>query len=105
MLARRFSAQETREKLADILGIVYYSGEPVIIEKRGHPVAVVINPKDYEILLKEREARFQVLDRIWERTSQEADPEEVERVINEEIHALRRERRQAQQEKERTTAG
>ena len=101
MLTRRFSAQETREKLADILGMVYYGGEPVIIEKRGNPVAVVINPKDYEILIKEREARFKVLDRIWEKMPPDTDPQEVERVVNDEVHALRQERRQTQKENER----
>ncbi|MCC7353689.1 MAG: glycosyltransferase [Anaerolineae bacterium] len=50
---------------------------------------------------KEREKRFRVLDRIQERTGQEVDPEEVEHVVNEEIHALRQERRQAAQEEEK----
>ena len=89
-MVRRYSAQETRQKLSDILGIVYYGREPVIVEKRGRPVAVVINPEEYELLLKAREERFQVLDRIWKEADGQVNPEEVERLVNEEVHALRR---------------
>ena len=93
---KRFSAQEARERLSDILGLVYYGKEPIIVEKRGKAVAVVINPEEYELFLKERENRFQVLDGIWRKADEEADPDEVERIVNEEIHALRRERRKIQ---------
>ena len=91
MLVKRISAKEARNGFSDLLGLVYYSKEAVIVEKRGRPFAVIINPEDYERLLKEREARFAVFDEIRARnpdvTSQEAETDAAR-----EIAAVRRER-------------
>ena len=91
MLVKRISAKEARNGFSDLLGLVYYTKEAVIVEKRGRPFAVIINPEDYERLLKEREARFAVFDEIRARnpdvTSQEAETDAAR-----EIAAVRRER-------------
>ena len=77
MLVRRMSAKEARNSFSDLLGLVYYSKEAVIVEKRGRPFAVVISLEDYERLLREREERFAVFDEIRAKnpdvTSEEAD--------------------------------
>ena len=91
MLVKRISAKEARNGFSDLLGLVYYTKEAVIVEKRGRPFAVLINPEDYEKLLKEREARFAVLDEIRAKnpdvTSQEAEADAAREIV-----AVRRER-------------
>jgi prevent-host-death family protein len=38
------SVREARARFADVLGSVYHTGEPVIVERNGKPVAVLISP-------------------------------------------------------------
>jgi prevent-host-death family protein len=89
-MVKRYTAQETREKLSDILGTVYYGKEPVIVEKRGRPVAVLISPEDFELLQQERERRFTVIDRIQERNA-DFDLEEVLGDVTAVVEDVRRE--------------
>jgi len=85
------SAKEARNNFSDLLGLVYYSKEVVIVEKRGRPFAVVISPEDYERLLKEREERFAVFDDIRAKNP-EVTPQEAQADAAREIAALRQER-------------
>jgi prevent-host-death family protein len=89
-VVKRYTAQEAREKLSDILGMVYYGKEPVIVEKRGRPVAVVISPEDFALLQQERERRFAVMDRIQERNAN-FGPEEVLRDVTTIVEEVRQE--------------
>lgn len=86
---KRMSAKEARDNFSDVLGTVYYSKEPVIVQKRGRDFAVVISPEDYKRLLKEREKRFSVLDRI---PRVDVEPDEAEELVAQEIADLRREK-------------
>lgn len=92
-MVRRMSAREARNNFADLLGLVYYSKEPVIVEKRGRPFVVVISPEDYERLLKDREERLAVFDEIRERNV-DVTPEEAEADAAREIAALRQKKRE-----------
>lgn len=47
-LSKRVTAKEARDNFTDILGTVYYGKEPVVVERKGRPFAVVINPDEYE---------------------------------------------------------
>lgn len=42
METKRISAEEARDNFDDLLGSVRYGGQPVIVEKKGRPLAVVI---------------------------------------------------------------
>ena len=90
-MVKRMSAKEARNSFSDLLGVVYYSKEAVIVEKRGKPVAVVINPVDYERLLAERAERFAVFDEIRAK-NQDVTAEQAEADAAREIAALRKER-------------
>jgi prevent-host-death family protein len=48
MLVKHMSSREARANFADLLGSVYYSGEAVVVEKKGKPVAVMISPAAYQ---------------------------------------------------------
>ena len=91
-MVRRMSTKEARANFADLLGLVYYTKEPVIVEKKGKPVAVVVNPTDfeeYQQLAKER--FFQTVREIQERNS-DKDPDEVLRDVTDAIEEVRQER-------------
>jgi len=95
MLVKRMSAKDARNNFTDVLGLVYYSKEAVIVEKQGRPFAVVISPEDYERLIKERQERFAILDEIRAR-NQDVTPDEAEADVAREIAASRQERRKSQ---------
>ena len=78
MVTRRMSTREARDNFSDLLASVYYGGEPVVVERRGCPIAVVISPQEYERYKKsEKEQFFQLVDEI-QRRNQDKDPQEVE---------------------------
>jgi prevent-host-death family protein len=41
------SVREARAHFADVLGSVYHTGEPVIVERNGKPVAVLVSPDEF----------------------------------------------------------
>ena len=81
-------AREARSNFADLLGRVHYGGQTIIVERSGKPVIAMIAAEAYERLIAEREARFQVLDRIRSRLP-EIPEEEVEQDVAEAIAAVR----------------
>lgn len=81
-------AREARSNFSDLLGSVHYSGQVVIVERSGKPMAAVIPVEMYQQLIAERETRFQVLDRIRHRLPS-ATEDEVERDVAEAIAAVR----------------
>ena len=89
-MVRRMSAREAREKFADLLGSVYYTKEPVVVEKQGRPYVVVVSTDDYERIVKEREERFTVLDEVRAR-NRDVTPEEAEADAAREVAAVRQE--------------
>lgn len=51
-----------RTNLSELLGEVFYTGQPIVIERHGKPMAVVINPDTF--------ARF----RLWQAQQRSNDP-------------------------------
>ncbi len=81
MVTRRMSAKEARDNFSDLLASVYYGQEPVIVERKGKPFAVVISPKEYEhYQQQQKEQLFQTIDAIRER-NRDKDPQEIEADI------------------------
>ncbi len=67
MMPTKIGAREARNNFANLLGSVHDGKEEVIIERSGKPMVAVIPIDLYEQMIAEREARFQVLDRIRQR--------------------------------------
>ena len=59
-------AREARQRFSELLGRVGFAKENIIVQRSGKPMAALIPVDLYERLIAEREARFQVLDRIRE---------------------------------------
>lgn len=89
-MTRRMGAREARANFGDLLGEVYYGGEPVIVEKKGRPFAVVISPAEYERYQKlEKERLFELIHAVQERNLGK-DPDELEADIAAAIDEVRR---------------
>jgi prevent-host-death family protein len=88
-MVERMSAREARNDFANLVGSVHDRGQVVIIERSGKPMVAVIPVEMYQQLIAEREARFQVLDRVRSRLP-DASSEKVERDVAAAIAAVRR---------------
>jgi prevent-host-death family protein len=91
------SVREARANFSDLTNSVYYTKEPVIVEKNGRPVAVVINPEEYERWQQGQRERFMELVREIQDLNAGADPEEVQRDIDEAVEEVRQELYERQQ--------
>jgi prevent-host-death family protein len=90
MAVRRMSTQEARANFSELLGLVYYTKEPVLVERRGKPFAVVISPDQYALVEKELERAWQTVDRVRERNA-DKNPEEVFKDVTATVEAVRQE--------------
>jgi prevent-host-death family protein len=81
-------AREARNGFAEILGKVHYGHEAVIVERSGKPMVAIVPIEVYEQFVAEREARFEILDRIREHLP-EVPVEEVEQDVSEALAAVR----------------
>jgi prevent-host-death family protein len=95
-MKRKVSAMEARKRLGELLEGVYYRGDEVVIERAGKPMAVVIPSARYEALEREWERDNQLLiemiEEVHER-NKDVPPEVIEREIEEAIQEVRAERR------------
>lgn len=94
-MVKRMSAKDARNSFSEILGMVYYGKDTVIVERQGKPMVAVIDIERYEKWMAEREARFKVFDEIRAKNL-DKDPAEVEKDIAEalaEVRAMKRPQR------------
>jgi prevent-host-death family protein len=87
-VVKTMGAREARNNFSQLLGQVHFGGQVVIVERFGRPMVAVIPLEDYQQLIAEREARFQVLDEIRQRLP-DLSVEEVEQDVAEAIAAVR----------------
>lgn len=81
-------ARDLRQKFAEILGKVGFGGDVAVVERSGKPMAAIIPIEMYQQLVAEREARFQIVEKI--QNGQQTRPvEEVEKDINAAIKRAR----------------
>jgi prevent-host-death family protein len=87
-MVKHMGSREARNNFSQLLGEVHYGGQTVIIERSGRPMVAVIPLQEYERLVAEREARFQVLDEIRARLP-DLPAEQVEQDVSLAITAVR----------------
>lgn len=92
-MVEHVGAREARNRFADLLGNVHYGGQVVIVERSGKPMVAVIPVEMYQRVIAEREARFQVLDRVRSRVP-DVSAEEVAQDVAEAVDAVRATRAQ-----------
>ncbi len=76
MVVKHLSSREARANFADLLGSVYYTNEPVIVEKKGKPVAVIVSPREYEALTQAQARAWETI-RAMRAENAADDPEAV----------------------------
>lgn len=89
----KVKASEARQHFSELLNQVFRKEKRVLVERSGIPIAAVISADDLDLLTeleRRRAERFAVLDEIQAK-NRDADPEEVERVVAEELAAVRQE--------------
>ncbi len=84
----KIGARQARNNFADLLGSVHFGKDEVIIERSGKPMVAVIPIDLYEQMIAERKARFQVLERIRQRSPDVAE-EEVMQDVTAAVAAVR----------------
>ena len=87
-MTRTVGSREARNQFSHLIGEVHYGGQVVIVERSGRPMVAIIPIDDYERLVAEREARFQILEEIRRQVA-DLPLEEVERDVAEAIAAVR----------------
>src|SRR5579859_8032642 len=100
-MARSMSTAEVRANSANVLGSVHYTKEPVIVQRKGKPYAVVISPEDYEQFQRSVESDWAAVDRVRERNADKTE-DEVLADIAAEVAAVRQE---MYEERQRASTG
>lgn len=81
-------ARDLRQKFAEILGRVGFGGDVAVVERSGKPMAAIIPIEMYRQLVAEREARFQIIEKI-RNTQVERSQEELEEDVAAAIKRVR----------------
>lgn len=85
-------ALEARTHLGEIMKEVQGGRVRVLVEKSGIPMVGIISAEEFQRLIAEREARFEVVDRIRSRIPAVPDTE-IQRDVQEALKRARRRRR------------
>jgi prevent-host-death family protein len=90
-MATVIGAPEARERFNEIIERVHDSGEEVIVERSGEPLAALVPVDVYERFMAERDARFAALDSFRD-SLPEYDEAQVMADVQEAVRAVRRQR-------------
>ncbi len=82
-------ARDIRQRFAEILGKVGFGGDIAVVERSGKPMAALIPIEMYEQIIAEREARFQIVEKI-RAVQTNFTPEEIERDVAQAIKKVRK---------------
>ena len=85
-------ALEARTQLGEIMKEVQGGRVRVLVEKSGVPMVGIISAEEFRRVIVEREARFEVVDRIRRRLPSVTDTE-VQRDVRAALKQVRRRRR------------
>jgi len=85
-------ALEARTHLGEIMKEVQGGQVRVLVEKSGVPMVGIISAEEFQRVIAEREARFEVVDRIRSRIPALRDTE-IQRDVREAMKHVRRRRR------------
>src|SRR3954465_1798555 len=85
------SARDARMHFADVIGSVYYTQEPIVVERKGKPFAVVISPHQYQVMERELGRAWEAVEAVKARNADE-NPEDVLEAVTREVEIVRQER-------------
>jgi prevent-host-death family protein len=92
------SVRDARANFSELLGSVYYTGSPVVVEKKGKTVAVMVSPRQFRQLEKIKDEGWAVIDEIRTR-NKDKDPDEVYKEVTKIVEEVRQEMYDREQKK------
>lgn len=92
MKIKTVPALEARTQFGQIMKEVQGGQVSVVVEKSGVPMVGIISAQEFQRVVAEREAKFEVVDRIRRRLPSTPD-DEVQRDVREALKQVRRRRR------------
>lgn len=87
-MVKRMTAKDARTNFSQLLGMVHFGKDAVIVEKQGKPVVAVIDIEVFEKWIADREARFAVVNEIRARNRDKSQAD-VERDVAKALAAVR----------------
>ncbi|MGH3373010.1 MAG: type II toxin-antitoxin system prevent-host-death family antitoxin [Nocardioidaceae bacterium] len=85
-------ALEARTQLGQIMKEVQSGRVRVLVEKSGVPMVGIISAEEFRRVIADREARFEVVDRVRRRLRSVSDAE-IQQDVGEALKQVRRRRR------------
>ncbi len=84
------SVRDARANFSDLLGSVYYTNIPVMVEKKGKPIAVFVNPSQYRQLEKIKAEGWTVVDELRAKNVNK-DPDKIYKEATKVVGEVRQE--------------
>jgi prevent-host-death family protein len=94
-MVKTISTAAARASFGDVVNSVYYTREPVVVEKKGRPVAVIISPDLFQRLQEEDERDWAIIEQVGARNADQ-DPDEILAEVTAVVEEVRRERYERQ---------
>lgn len=95
---KTMSVRDARANFSELLGSVYYTNNPIVVEKKGKTVAVVVSPEQFRQLEKIKAQGWAVIDGLRARNT-DKDPDEVYREVTKIVEEVRQEMYDKEQKK------
>lgn len=95
---KAMSVRDARANFSELLGSVYYTNNPVVVQKKGKTVAVVVSPVQFRQLEKIKAEGWAVIDELRARNA-DKDPDEVYREVTKTVEEVRQEMYDKEQKK------
>ena len=89
-MVKTVSAAEARANLGDLLNSVYYTKEPVIVQKKGKTMGIIISPEEYERIQEADRQDWALIQEFGKRNA-DKDIDAVMADVTAEVEAVRRE--------------
>lgn len=89
-MVRNISARDARANFSDLLGSVFYTNEPVIVERKGKPFAVVISPEQFRVMQAELGTAWHSVDDV-RAENRDVPAQQVLNDITNEVESVRQE--------------
>jgi antitoxin Phd len=95
-MVKTISTAAARANFGDVLNSVFYTKEPVVVEKKGRPVAVIVSPELFQRLQEEDERDWAIIEAVSARNA-DKDPDEILAEVTAIVEEVRQERYERQQ--------
>jgi PHD/YefM family antitoxin component YafN of YafNO toxin-antitoxin module len=91
-MSRHITVEAIGKDIVDAVNLVGDGNEPLIIDKDGAPIAVLISPEQYERYRDQIDKRFREAVAELRRRNADRDPDQVLRDVTAAVKDVRRER-------------